>query len=452
MSLPRPTPTPSLPRPRIIPRTDLREAKSVESLFSDPAFTENRDSGIHRWVPWIAGFSAAFVAEVIRKHAGRGGLIVDPFAGVGTTLLEAVRRGAAYEAIGFELNPYAAFAAEVKLEAVCLRTAEVRGAIERFCKEAPASDPASPPPGFRSRIPFYSPRVLPKVLRALGWIERLKSPPLRRLFLLAFASVMVRFSNYTYEPSLTSRPAVDKPLIEDADVYGIIAEKLGQMAADIASFQRDCPALARSQVYAKSWTHAEEVIDEGSIQLTVTSPPYANNYHYLRNTRPQMYWLGFAASPQDFEAIELSSFGKFWQTVRELPPIRLNFDFPELESTLAELRGLNTHKGHYGGAGWANYLTTYFNDSYEFLRRIGRLLAPGGVAVIVIGNSIVQGLEVRTDEILAHLAESDGMGLTVEALEVAREKRVGNSIVNSSVRNGAARTATLYESILTLRR
>ena len=95
MSLPRPTPTPSLLRPRIVPRTDLREAKTVESLFSDPAFSENRDSGIHRWVPWVAGFSAAFLAEAIRKHASRGGLIVDPFAGLGTTLLETVRRSVA---------------------------------------------------------------------------------------------------------------------------------------------------------------------------------------------------------------------------------------------------------------------------------------------------------------------------------------------------------------------
>ena len=439
-------------KPTVIARAHALQRKSSESSFSDPAFTENRGSAIHRWVPWVAGFSSAFVAEAIHKHAPHGGLVVDPFAGVGTTLLETVRRGVAYEAIGFELNPYAAFAAEAKLEAVTLRTAEVGRAIDGFRREAPTAPPASAPPGFRSRIPFYSPRVLPKVLRVLGWIQQMKSPPLRRLFLLAFGSVMVRFSNYTYEPSLTSRPAVDKTLVEEADVYGILAEKLDQMATDIVTFQWDCPALARGTVYAKSWASAEEVLDEGSIQLIVTSPPYANNYHYLRNTRPQMYWLGFAASPKDFEVIENSSFGKFWQTVRDLPPIPLNFDFPDLQSTLAELRGLNTHKGHYGGAGWANYLTTYFNDSYEFLRRIGRLLAPSGVAVIVIGNSIVQGLDIRTDEILADLAESDGVSLTVESLEIARQKRVGNSIVNSSVRNGATSTATLYESILTLRR
>ncbi len=439
-------------RPKIAARTVMFDLKANRTAFSDPAFTENRTSGIHRWVPWIAGFSAAFVAEVIERHAPDGGLIVDPFAGVGTTLLETIRRGVSYEAVGFEINPYAAFAAQTKLDSVCLRVAEFRRTIERFRQEASSTEPADEPAGFQSRIPFYSLRVLPQVIRALGWIQKLKSPTLRQLFLLAFSSVMVKLSNYSYEPSLTSRPGVGKALVEEADVYETIAEKLDHMAEDIACFQRDCPAPAMATVHPRSWATAQTVIDEGSIQLIVTSPPYANNYHYLRNTRPQLYWLGFARSPNDLKAIEQGSFGKFWQTVRELPPIPLNFDFPQLDETLSKLRTLNTQKGHYGGAGWANYLATYFNDSYEFLRSIGRLLATGGVAVIVIGNSIVQGLDIRTDEILAHLSESDRIGLTVDSLEVARNKRVGNSIINSSVRNGRANEATLYESILTLRR
>jgi DNA modification methylase len=439
-------------RPKIGVRTQITDLKCLGTSFSGPAFTENRTSGIHRWVPWIAGFSAAFVTEAIEKHASHGGLVVDPFAGVGTTLLETVRRGVSYKGIGFEINPYAAFAAETKLAAVSLRIVDMRRALDRLQVDVSSATPSAEPPGFHSRIPFYSPRVLSKVLRALGWIQQFKSPSLRQLFRLAFSSVMVRFSNYSYEPSLASRPAVDKPLVEDADVYGILRDKLEQMLGDIAEFQRNCPALARGRVYPRSWSTAGELIDEGSIRLIVTSPPYANNYHYLRNTRPQMYWLGFANSPRDFDAIENASFGKFWQTVRDLPPIPLNFDFPELQDTLETLRRLNTQKGSYGGSGWANYLATYFNDSYEFLKSLRRLLSPGGVAVIVIGNSIVQGLDIRTDEILARLAESAEIGLLVENLEVARKTRVGNSIVNSSVRNGAAGRATLYESILTLRR
>ena len=44
------------------------------------------------------------------------------------------------------------------------------------------------------------------------------------------------------------------------------------------------------------------------------------------------------------------------------------------------------------------------------------------------------------------------MGLAVEALEVVRKKRVGNSIINSAVRSSAARGAKLYAATLTLQK
>ncbi len=33
--------------------------------FRDPAFAENKNLPIHRWVPWIAGFSSQFVEDCI---------------------------------------------------------------------------------------------------------------------------------------------------------------------------------------------------------------------------------------------------------------------------------------------------------------------------------------------------------------------------------------------------
>ena len=425
--------------------------KANGSGFADPAFSENREVPIHRWVPWVAGFSAGFVGQVLAKHTPQGGTILDPFAGVGTTLVQTVIAGPRYRAIGFEINPFAAFAAQTKLEAIATDPGALRELQGRFCAEAPRSEPIQPPAGFRSRIAFFSPRVENQVLRALSWIRQVADPVGRKLLLLAFSSTMVKFSNYTYEPSLSSRPAVDKSLVEDAPVYSIIVEKLSGMVSDLEAVQRRQNKFGKGRIYAQSCSTALEVLGPGSIDLVVTSPPYANNYHYLRNTRPQLYWLNFVSSSSDLQPVEQQSLGKFWQTVRQLPPQPLNFAFPDLEVILAELRSRNPDRGIYGGKGWANYIATYFNDSFEFLKVLRRLLKPRGVAVIVIGNSIVQGVEVKTDEILGHLAESRSVGLEVESLEIARTKRVGNSIINSTVRNAAGKTATLYEAILTLR-
>ena len=76
------------------------------TAFKDPAFTENRAAPIHRWVPWIAGFSAGFVADCLREYLPgvepSEALVLDPFAGVGTTCVEAYRRG--YNTVGFEIK------------------------------------------------------------------------------------------------------------------------------------------------------------------------------------------------------------------------------------------------------------------------------------------------------------------------------------------------------------
>ena len=61
--------------------------KENGSGFSDPAFTENREEPVHRWVPGVAGFSSQFVRQALDKHLPKGGLVLDPFAGVGTTLV-----------------------------------------------------------------------------------------------------------------------------------------------------------------------------------------------------------------------------------------------------------------------------------------------------------------------------------------------------------------------------
>ena len=93
------------------------------------------------------------------------------------------------------------------------------------------------------------------------------------------------------------------------------------------------------------------VLEPHSVDALITSPPYLNNYHYIRNTRPQLYWLGLVQAPSDLKQIEMSSFGRFWQTVRAGPPIELAVDIPELRHVLDLVAAQNPDKGVYGGRG-----------------------------------------------------------------------------------------------------
>ena len=103
-----------------------------------------------------------------------------------------------------------------------------------------------------------------------------------------------------------------------------------------------------------------------SVDVVITSPPYLNNYHYIRNTRPQLFWLGLVSETSELKTIERKSFGQFWQTVRSGPEIALIPHLPHLADQIHELRGLYADKGPYGGPGWANYAASYFNDCLRF--------------------------------------------------------------------------------------
>ena len=425
--------------------------------FRDPAFMANRALPVHRWVPWIAGFSRHFVQDALARHLPGPGVVLDPFAGVGTTLVEADLAG--HDAVGFEINPYAAFAARAKLGAHRLEPERLRASIADFVAFMEGSErtgrapEASPPAAFRTRAPFYSPAVERKVLSAFDFTATLEAS-IANLFRLAFAATMVRYSNYSYEPSLGRKASVGRPEVEDDDVAGAIAAKLSQMADDAAWYRAERASLERDdgRVLEHSFFEGYSMLDEGSVDLLVTSPPYLNNYHYNRNTRPHLYWLGFCSSPRDLKPLEEHNFGTYWQNARDEERIDLDpsIDDDAIRDALDTVRRQNPEKGVYGGNGWANYAARYFNDCARFLEGAAWCLRPGATALVVIGNSILQGVPIPTDRFLAAIANS--RGFQVVGIHVPRETRVGSSILNSSVRAGKTDASALYESVVELRR
>ena len=428
--------------------------------YGEAASAHNKSLAMHRWSNWIAGFSGKFARSAILRHAHDGGggsnsksglVVLDPFAGVGTTLVEANRLG--LDSIGFEINPFAALVCRVKLEAADVSLRDLQDSVAAYQSFMEGSDDreprSSPPAGFRSRIPFFSPNVERKVLLTLDYINCLPSQ-IKDIFRVAFASVMVDFSNYSYEPSLGTRPAAGKALVHDADVGMAVAAKLRDMAADITEVQietADRNNIPEWRVYEHSFFDAEKHIDAESVDLVVTSPPYMNNYHYVRNSRPQLFWSGLVQSPSELKRLETGNFGKFWQTVRGEAVIELIPQLPILEEEIAEIRGINNDRGVYGGTGWANYVTAYMNDLDRFCELLHRVLKPDGTAVVVVGNSIVQGREIKVEERLGEIAEL--RNLSVMSITKLRE-RVGSSIINSGARQRSKSKSALYDAAVVL--
>ncbi len=441
---------------------DLPEAPPLackgSSVFQDPAFASNKKAPVHRWVPWIAGFSREFVQDAFDRHLKKPSTVLDSFAGVGTTLVEAILAG--HTAIGFEINPYAALACRVKLSAYRSGPDDINNlaqGLESFYHEAITlgkTPHSKAPPGFKTRAEFYSVKVLPKVLLVQDFIASIKDDKLREITQLAFASTMVTYSNYSYEPSLGRRVSAGRDNVEDFPVGSTVAQKLRDMADDVAWMQLQLKdKQPPSVVYNESYFDSRNRLRASSVDLLVTSPPYVNNYHYNRNTRPHLYWLGYAEKPDDLKPLETSNFGKFWQTVRNNDSVELDFDSPDKEivDCLRELRSRTPEKGVYGGNGWANYAATYFNDCHRFALATKRALKRRGTALVVVGNSILQGVMVPTDRFLGRIAEAAGLELV--DIHSPRSTRVGNSIIKSDVRSVKAKKSDrLYESVVELRK
>ncbi|MBI5884921.1 hypothetical protein HZB89_02370, partial [archaeon] len=87
-----------------IDRTELGELAT---------FTPNKFTPIHNWLYYKEGYARELVYLLIKELGlHEGGLVLDPFCGVGTTLLACREKG--LNAVGFDVSPVALLAARVK--------------------------------------------------------------------------------------------------------------------------------------------------------------------------------------------------------------------------------------------------------------------------------------------------------------------------------------------------
>ncbi|EQD61103.1 DNA methylase N-4/N-6 domain protein, partial [mine drainage metagenome] len=78
-------------------------------------FNPNEKRPVHRWWPYVQGFSAGFVADTCRRYgARRGSTVFDPFCGSGTVPVTARMVGA--KGVGIDMMPIAAFVAAAKCQ------------------------------------------------------------------------------------------------------------------------------------------------------------------------------------------------------------------------------------------------------------------------------------------------------------------------------------------------
>ena len=88
----------------------MSEMKGALGLHG--TFVPNKSQSIHRWYPYIEGFSNDFVSSLLTEFANKGHTVYDPFAGTGTTVCVAQKLG--LKTTYSEINPFMRLVIEAK--------------------------------------------------------------------------------------------------------------------------------------------------------------------------------------------------------------------------------------------------------------------------------------------------------------------------------------------------
>ncbi|HLY76846.1 MAG TPA: DNA methyltransferase [Thermoplasmata archaeon] len=424
-------------------RRDFRDPKEYIERFSREhgvtlgeqpgpiTFSDNADRPVHRWWPYVQGYSAEFVADVIgREGLAPGSTVLDPFTGSGTTLVEARRAG--HRALGYELMPPAALAARVKIrfEMDPERLTELG---DRILRNARSRRPG-PRPFLRETSRQFLPRTLARLTRLRDALP-VGENPLTEAGRLAFGRTLVPVSRLHRSPCLGYGRA-------DADVF---RDPWSEFKRAVAEMADDLHALQATRSEwgppGQVWQRDARTLDlpPRSVDLALTSPPYVNGMDYVNNYKLDLAWLGYAGSYTDLRRLRESmvacdNLGR--EAVR--PHLQMgDVGDPWLREILGQIRSNVERKQSYRRDDAHGVVKRYFSDLRPVLAAVFRLLRPGGRFRLVVGDSLLAGTYVPGDLLTARLGAE--VGFRIESVDVARRRW-----------SGQRRNFPLRETIVTL--
>lgn len=336
-----------------------RGARTRKAIYSrkEPAIRQCDDTDwnfhsaktqphLHALHPYPARFIPQIPRKAIKEWSEKGDVILDPFCGCGTTLLESVLLERS--AIGVDNNEVAHLISQAKTTPY---THNDLRELQQFIANIPSdmlllsmeSQSDVWIPDFKNLSAWFDEMAILELGRLKTLIEKLSARP--RVFALAvFSSIIVAVS---YQDSDTRYARIDRRY-QSGDVEKRFTTKLTD-AIRRASEIVDRPR-AKSTLYLGDSRNLSEVVSE-SVNLIVTSPPYLNAYDYHKYHRQRLHWIkGDIKLARDYEIGKHDVFTR-----------------PNATPTL------------------------YFEDMKKCFVEWYRVLCSNGHAFIVIGDAIVKG-------------------------------------------------------------
>lgn len=357
-----------------------------------------------------------------------GGRVLDPFAGCGTTVLEAALLG--LQGHGIDANPLAVLVSRAKLAMLSCDPDELSERLDPL-RNPPVCPAAVGDPGYlKEWLPGANYTYLG---RLLGGIAALPDDSTRAIALVIVSSVLRDASRQDPKQlRVGRRPSSDAIPDLDALVDAALDQSLKSLAAAraVADINWDTISRAQQRVRFGDARQLRESLNGsgggGTFDAVVTSPPYANALPYIDTDRLSLRAFGMlngggqrAAEQRLIGNREINTSASRSLNAQVDEALASSDSLPErLRTVLAAARGaaLDATAG-FRRQRTPGLLWAYFRDMNTVLRETADLLKPGAPAVWVVGDSTITGLDeevidVPTTDILIDLAA--GHGLDVE--------------------------------------
>jgi hypothetical protein len=300
--------------------------------------------------------------------------VLDPLCGSGTVLVEAMRLGRA--AMGTDLNPVAVRLATTKTsfhspdELRHLVTAARKvAAFAEARRRARAGATRRYP---QEDVAMFDPHVLLELDSLRAGIDAAPEP-LGMDLSVVLSSILVKLSRKrgdTSEETGSRRLAGGYP-------SSLFVRKTEELAARLTDLEALLPSPRPRVRVALDDAARLATVRDATIDLALTSPPYAGTYDYLAHHAVRIRWLGL-----DARGLERG----------ELGARRRYADLPGAEARDA----------------WAAELERMLASAERVLRR-------GGLLLLLLGDSVVGKMPLRADAMVAAAADGTRMQCVARA-------------------------------------
>lgn len=339
------------------------------------AAEEGGDDLTHGFHAYPARLPPRLVRVLLAELASPGDRILDPFVGSGTVLVEALAAG--LTAAGVDVNPVSlrlAWARTRLWAEADLAALEAQGLAlsEEAFRRARGKVRVELGWAARSQVSWYPPHVLLELQTLADLVETVEDPDLAELLRMAFSSILVKLS---YQASETDGRRVERR-VGRGTASRLFGDKVRLLVSGLRDLAAASPPSTPDVTLHLGDARQLAPFDDGSVDLIVTSPPYPGVYDYVSHQERRFAWLG--EDPEGADALEI---GARRDQARE------------------------EDEDEDGADAWAAWAA----DEAAILKQMRRVLRPGGLALVVMGDSVLDGRPYLPDVSMADSARAVGL-------------------------------------------